>query len=143
MNADELWQRFQQYWISDERTGISLDISRMRFSDDYFARMENAAQKGFVAMRELEGGAIANPDEQRLVGHYWLRDAALAPAEEIRQEIARGISDIQAFAQAVHRGEIQAAGGKPIRECSGGRYRRFGLGTAVGGRFTRLRSRSF
>lgn len=79
MNADELWLRFQKYLISDERTGISLDISRMRFGDDYLDRMEGAAQKAFAAMRDLEAGAIVNPDEQRQVGHYWLRDAALAP----------------------------------------------------------------
>ena len=40
------------------------------------------------AMRDLEGGAIANPDEGRMVGHYWLRDAAKAPTPELRKEIA-------------------------------------------------------
>lgn len=42
------------------------------------------------AMRQLESGAMANPTEQRQVGHYWLRDAAMAPAEykiEIEQSL--------------------------------------------------------
>ena len=112
MNADELWQRFQQYRVSDERTGVSLDISRMRFGDDYFVRMEGAAQQAFAAMRELEAGAIANPDEQRQVGHYWLRDAALAPTGELRTIIARDISNIKKFADEVHRGDIKTADGK-------------------------------
>ena len=30
----------------------------------------------------LEAGAIANPDEGRMVGHYWLRNPALAPTPE-------------------------------------------------------------
>ncbi len=115
MNADELWQRFQEYWVSDERTGIGLDISRMRFDDGYFQRMEGAAQKAFTAMRELEAGAIANPDEQRLVGHYWLRDAALAPTEEIRTAITRDINDIKAFADLVHRGELKTHDGQPFK----------------------------
>ncbi|KAF0918446.1 hypothetical protein E2562_024231 [Oryza meyeriana var. granulata] len=33
----------------------------------------------FAAMGELEKGAITNPDEGRMVGHYWLRDPGLAP----------------------------------------------------------------
>lgn len=114
MTADDLWKRYQQYWLHDERTGISLDVSRMRFGDDFFARMEPAAQKAFAAMQELEKGAIANPDEKRLVGHYWLRDAALAPTDEIRSEITRDLADIKAFAETVHRGEIKAANGKPF-----------------------------
>ena len=114
MTADQLWQRFQEYWLGDERTGISLDVSRMRFVDDYLARMEPAAQKAFAAMAELEKGAIANPDEHRQVGHYWLRDAGLAPTEEIRTEIVRDLAGIKAFADAVHRGEIEAADGKPF-----------------------------
>ena len=115
MNADQLWQRFQKYLISDERTGISLDISRMRFGDDYLARMEPAAQKAFAAMHELEAGAIANPDEKRQVGHYWLRDAALAPTPELRSTISQDLADIKAFAAAVHGGEIKTAEGKPFK----------------------------
>ena len=34
-------------------------------------------------MDALEKGAIANPDENRMVGHYWLRDPELAPTPEI------------------------------------------------------------
>ena len=114
MDGDTLWQRFQQYWLLDERTGISLDISRMRFPDDYFARMEAPAQKAFTAMQALEGGAIANPDEHRQVGHYWLRDASLAPTAELRATIARDLADIKGFAQDVHSGAVKAADGQPF-----------------------------
>ena len=114
MNANELWQRFQNYLIVDERTGISLDVSRMRFADDYLPRMEGAAQKAFAAMRELEAGAIANPDEQRQVGHYWLRNPGLAPTDKLRDEIVRDLADIKAFAASVHGGEIKTAEGKPF-----------------------------
>ena len=40
-------------------------------------------QKAFAAMDALEAGAIANPDEKRMVGHYWLRDPTLAPTPEL------------------------------------------------------------
>jgi glucose-6-phosphate isomerase len=41
-------------------------------------------QRAFKAMSELEKGAIANPDENRRDGHYWLRNPALAPEPEIQ-----------------------------------------------------------
>ncbi|HGG57858.1 MAG TPA: glucose-6-phosphate isomerase, partial [Nannocystis exedens] len=39
--------------------------------------------RALEAMAKLEGGAIANPDENRRVGHYWLRNPDLAPDPEI------------------------------------------------------------
>jgi len=62
-------------------------------------------------MTDLERGAIANPDENRMVGHYWLRNPALAPSPEIRQEIQRTISDIKSFALEVHNGVVRVRGG--------------------------------
>ncbi len=39
------------------------------------------------AMTEVEAGAVANIDEQRQVGHYWLRAPALAPDPAVQQRI--------------------------------------------------------
>ena len=52
----------------------------MRFADDFFARMSEPMAEAYSAMEALEKGAIANPDEQRQVGHYWLRNPVIAPA---------------------------------------------------------------
>jgi len=82
--------------------GFALDISRMKFGDDFFTRMEPAAQKAFAAMRELEAGAIANPDENRMVGHYWLRAPQLAPTSELASEITECNAAIEAFVRQVH-----------------------------------------
>jgi len=62
-------------------------------------------------MVALEAGAIANPDEDRMVGHYWLRNPALAPTPEIRKEIEDAIAQIQTFSAKVHAGEIRGLGG--------------------------------
>ena len=115
MEPDALWARFQEYWTHDASTGISLDISRMRFGDEYLGQMDGAAGSAFAAMKELEAGAIANPDEKRQVGHYWLRDASLAPNDELKQTIAKDLADIKEFARAVHAGEIKAVDGQPFR----------------------------
>jgi len=66
----------------------------------------------FAAMRKLEAGAIANPTEARMVGHYWPRNPALAPTPEIRPEIEDTIRRVKAFAQDVHTGKITAEHGR-------------------------------
>jgi len=98
-----LWDRFNTYFLRHPQLGISIDISRMRFGDDFFAQMEPLAQGAFTAMQQLEGGAIANPDEKRMVGHYWLRSPELAPTKELRTEIEATNKVIKEFVAAVHR----------------------------------------
>jgi glucose-6-phosphate isomerase len=105
------WQRFQKYHLHDAPPGLSLDLSRMDFPEDFLATMEPAAQHAFAAMAALEKGAIANPDENRMVGHYWLRNAALAPATALRDAITTTLASIKNFAAKVHTGAIAAPGG--------------------------------
>src|SRR5260370_7708244 len=68
--------------------------------------------KAFAAMRELEAGALANPDEKRMVGHYWLRNPALAPNKQLRADIEETNERIKKFATDVHSGHVAAANGK-------------------------------
>ena len=113
ISQSSLWSRFQKFFLSYEDLGISLDISRMDFPDDFFAGMALAADRACKQMRELESGAIANPDEKRMVGHYWLRDASLAPTPELRDAISSTKKSILEFAADLHAGRIlSAAGGK-------------------------------
>jgi glucose-6-phosphate isomerase len=102
--SNSLWDRFQKYFVVNEELGVSLDVSRMRFSDEWLAGMEPAAGKAFAAMSALEKGAIANPDEKRMVGHYWLRTPELAPTPEIRDEIVKCYSSVREFALRTHQG---------------------------------------
>src|SRR5207247_9523265 len=102
MAGSSLWQRFQRYFLEYRELGFSLDISRMKFPDDLFEKMRPQIEHAFAAMRELEGGAMANPTENRMVGHYWLRNPALASTPEIRSEIETTIRRINASAKDVH-----------------------------------------
>src|ERR671925_2211326 len=102
------WQRFQRYFLEYRELGFSLDISRMKFPEDLFENMRPQIERAFAAMRELEAGAIANPTEKRMVGHYWLRNPALAPTPEIRAEIEDTIKRVKRFAEEVHAGKITA-----------------------------------
>lgn len=106
------WDRFKKYYYENTALGLGLDISRIPFPADFLAKMEPAMQGAFRAMADLEKGAIANPDENRMVGHYWLRDAALAPQPELRDAITGALKQIHDFARDVHDGKITAPGGK-------------------------------
>ncbi len=111
MDSTSLWARFQDTFLRYDDLGISVDISRMSFPGDFFATMKPKIDAAFTSMIELEAGAIANPDEKRMVGHYWLRDASLAPTPELAHDVDGTKNDILAFAKAVHAGEIKAANG--------------------------------
>jgi glucose-6-phosphate isomerase len=105
------WNRFKKYYYQNAELGLSLDISRIPFPDDFFASKEAAIQKAFADMGALEKGAIANPDEQRMVGHYWLRAPQLAPTKELSNEISSTLASIKDFAAKVHSGAIKSPGG--------------------------------
>ena len=107
MDNMSLWERFKKYLLADERTGLTLDISRMDFTSTLFQEQAAAAKRAFEAMAKLEAGAIANPDEGRMVGHYWLRNSGLAPTPEIRAAIDSSLSQVKKFARAVHAGKIK------------------------------------
>ena len=106
MPSTSLWPRFEKYFLRYDDLDFSIDISRMKFPDGFFERMEPLVEKAFAAMRELEAGAIANPDEQRMVGHYWLRDSKLAPTPELRADIDDTNGRIKQFAAEVHAGKV-------------------------------------
>jgi glucose-6-phosphate isomerase len=110
-----LWNRYTKHLCTCPEIGLSLDISRMKFPDDFFARMEPAVQSAFAEMAELEKGAIANRDEGRMVGHYWLRNPSLAPTAELRREIETTVAQIQSFRAKIHSGTIATPGGKPFK----------------------------
>ena len=114
MPTNSLWQRYQQYFLRYDDLGFSLDLSRMRFPDGFFEKMQPQVEQAFAAMRELEAGGLANPDEQRQVGHYWLRRPELAPNDELRADIVETNARIHKFASDIHVGRIPAPGGKPF-----------------------------
>lgn len=106
-----LWQRYQKHLVRYPDLGFTLDISRMTFADDFLTKMEPGVKKAFADMKELEAGGIANPDEGRMVGHYWLRNFALAPTPELRTGIETDIASAKAFADEVHAGNVAPPGG--------------------------------
>jgi glucose-6-phosphate isomerase len=107
----QIWERFQKFYFEFPSIGLGLDLSRTEVDETFLQKMAPQFGAAFEAMAQLEAGAIANPDEKRMVGHYWLRNAALAPNPDIQREITQTISDIKFFAHEVHSGARQGERG--------------------------------
>ncbi len=109
MSQRQLWERYQAWLCDLPELGFRIDLSRMNLPDDYLDSVANRMEQAFDAMESLEGGAIANPDEDRMVGHYWLRAPELAPTNEIASAIEATLQEILEFAGKVHDGRIRPA----------------------------------
>ncbi|XP_019156409.1 PREDICTED: glucose-6-phosphate isomerase 1, chloroplastic [Ipomoea nil] len=120
----QLWKRYVDWLYQHKELGLYLDVSRVGFSDDFVGQMEPRLQKAFKDMEALEKGAISNPDEGRMVGHYWLRSPHLAPNSFLRLQIENTLEAVCKFADDV-------VGGK-IRTPSGGRFTQI-LSVGIGG----------
>src|SRR2546425_6599550 len=107
MAPDASWERFKRSLIVAEPVGVALDVSRMAFDDSFLDAKDADVRHALTRMAELEAGAIANPDEKRMVGHYWLRDSKRAPTAEIRKEIDSCRAAVKAFARSVHAGRVK------------------------------------
>ena len=106
-----LWERYRRLLYHSPELGLRLDPSRIGFDEAWIEAMEPPLQRAFAAMAELEAGALANPDEGRRVGHYWLRDPDRAPDASIRDAIRETLARVRAFAAGVHTGAIAPPGG--------------------------------
>ena len=112
---EDPWQRFQDWLYVNTDLGFYLDLSRMNLAAGIIDTLKPQFDRAFAAMAELESGAIANPDEQRMVGHYWLRRPELAPDEELGNAIRDDIGRVKEFARSVLDGVTASPSGDPFR----------------------------
>lgn len=105
-----LWSRYVDWLYQHKELGLFLDVSRIGFSDEFLAEMEPRFQKAFKDMEALEKGAIANPDERRMVGHYWLRNSELAPNSFLKSQINSALDAVCKFADDIISGKVSFHG---------------------------------
>ena len=79
MNNNDKWLRYCDLLFSDDSLGFWLDISRMDVEKSDFEKFKDIYSDAFDSVENLENGSIANIDEGRQVGHYWLRNPQIAP----------------------------------------------------------------
>jgi hypothetical protein len=87
MSPRSLWQRFQQDFLYYRDLGFSLDISRMKFPDDFFEKMQpkivEAGKKVATRLLELQKQVRAK-----------LTDGAGKTAEEVARSIDADPEDV-------------------------------------------------
>lgn len=106
MSSTSAWQHFQRSFLPLPGTGLSLDGALMPLSASLEEELSGPLNGALEHMQALEAGAIANPDEQRQVGHYWLRTPELAPTPQLRQSIEQTLQQVKALAQQIQQGEL-------------------------------------
>jgi glucose-6-phosphate isomerase len=111
-NTTESWNRFKRYTLTNDKINLSLDISKVAFQDEDFDLLKEKAVKALNFMQTIEKGDIANPDENRMVGHYWLRNSELAPSPDLKSVIDGALKQIKDFAKKIHSGDIKGVQGK-------------------------------
>jgi glucose-6-phosphate isomerase len=115
MTSRELWALYRQMLYDDAALGFRLDLSRAGLDEAALASRAAALRSALDEMAALEKGAVANPDEKRMVGHYWLRAPQLAPSPPIAAEIRDTGRRIAEFAARVHEGAVRAQDGGLFR----------------------------
>jgi glucose-6-phosphate isomerase len=106
------WEAFKTQCYVDPQTHFLVDYSCVFWGQDFQDRTLPALLKpALEAMQALEAGALANVDEQRPVGHYWLRSPNLAPDATYTQAIEHSWEAIKTFSERIHCRMIQGGQG--------------------------------
>lgn len=92
--------------------GIYFDFSKSLLVPGDLDVYQALIDKAFKDMADLESGEMANPDEERMVGHYWLRDPEMAPDGQTEREIQDAHRAVRKFAEEVREGKIVSDGGE-------------------------------
>src|SRR5262245_43864779 len=101
------WNRFKSLSQYVPELGLWVDASKTSLADDAVTSdplVATAFPAAFESMARLESGGVANPDEGRRVGHYWLRAPQLAPDEATRRAIEEALAAVKRFAEDVYAG---------------------------------------
>jgi glucose-6-phosphate isomerase len=103
---------FRSLFFHDEELGVSLDLSCMGLDHQWLLKQKPRCDAALKAMASLEAGAIANPDEGRQVGHYWLRNPSLSPDPSVGKLILATNESIARFATSIIEGGLRTEAGE-------------------------------
>lgn len=112
MSASPSQADFQNLLYSSSELDLYLDLNNTGIKPEVLTAHTEMFDRAFRSMQELEAGGIANPDEDRQVGHYWLRAPELSPNSEIREQIERTQASILQFSRDILKGHIQTPHGE-------------------------------
>lgn len=114
MNTEALAE-FRTKTFFDRTSELFLDWSKATLTDAFMEGMRGRIEGAISEMEALERGAIANQDENRMVGHYWLRDASRAPSDELKNAILTTADRIIRFVDDIHESKVLSTDGKAFK----------------------------
>ncbi len=110
------WKNYADRLYCNQELNFYLDLSHSNIDGQRLESLDSQIQKALSEMSSLENGAISNPDENRQVGHYWLRNPALSPSPAIRDSINNTLHKITTFTQSVLNGELTNTAGEKFTD---------------------------
>lgn len=127
MTKQRLWNNYTELFRHYPEVAISFDFSRLDSSTErqgslpggflqFLRGQKDRAASALAEMASLEGGAIANRDEERMVGHYWLRTPALCPFEGVRGQIVEQTAKLRDFSDKILKGAITSPSGRKFSQ---------------------------
>ncbi len=107
ITVDKRFDEYLKWRCVLEQPYVEFDLGHSGLTDADFEANADRMLAAFQAMERLEAGATSNPDEGRMVGHYWLRTPGISPDEEISNAIGHTVRNIEKFRDAVHSGAVK------------------------------------
>jgi len=101
------WDKLTTQYIHNAELGLAVDFSHMATSDGIDDELGEAVAAAVSAMERLEAGEEVNVDEDRMVGHYWLRAPDRAPSQTVSAEILDTQKRLKNFVRSIHDNELR------------------------------------
>ncbi len=103
--SKEWIDRNRKYTLTSKKSGFSLNVAGMNFTENDLDSLSEKFQKAHCEMKKIEAGEIKNPDEQRQVTHF--TDRLEYPKSSLFDEVEK-------FAEKLRSGAIKGETGKKI-----------------------------
>lgn len=108
MSTSQTLETYSENIFVNKSLGFYLDFQAADLNPAEVRELSPSLHHALSNMQDLEDGAIANPDENRQVGHYWLRNNDLAPTPSTSESIQQTIHSINSFASDIREGRIKS-----------------------------------
>jgi glucose-6-phosphate isomerase len=103
MNKAEWIERNKKYTLTCPESGFTINFAGMKFEDTALDTLKPQFDRAVREMKNLESGAIKNPDENRQVTHF---------TDRIDYAKSELFKEVESFAAALRSGAIKGSTGK-------------------------------
>ncbi len=135
MSERQLWERYKKYLCEVESVGLTLDVSRMNFADDFLERMRGPhGARPSTRWRRWRRA----PSPTRTRSAWWATTGCAPPSCAPEPGLTQGQcgtrwSAVRGFANDVHAGRVKPPKADAVHPAAGDRHRRLGAGAAARG----------